>query len=135
MPSEQRFAFRFTTGHRRAARSFGITPQRAWLTLGDDLVSVRYGPWRVRTPLSNIASASITGPYAVLKTIGPPHLGLTDRGLTFASNHDAGVECLFRLPIAGIEPFGLFTHPNLTLTVADPTALLAALRARGVDVT
>ena len=134
MVSEQRFAFRFTAGHLRAARPFGIIPQRASVSVDDDVFSARYGPWRVRTPLSNIAAATITGPYYAVKTMGPPRLGLTDRGLTFASNHDAGVELVFRRPITGVEPFGFVTHPNLTVTVSDPEALLDVLRARGVAI-
>lgn len=134
MVAEQRFAFRFTTGHLRAARPFGITPERAWASVEHGEFSARYGRWRVRTPVSNIAAASITGPYSPLKTMGPPRLGVTDGGMTFASNHDAGVELVFRRPITGVEPFGVVKHPNLTVTVADPAALLGTLRAHGVDI-
>ena len=60
-------------------------------------------------------------PFA--KTAGPPRLGLTDRGLTFASNHDRGVELRFRDKVRGVDPLGLLRHPNLTVTVADVDAL------------
>jgi hypothetical protein len=86
-----RFPFRFDPAYRRLARLFGVTPERAWVDLGEEELGARYGPWRVRTPTSNIARVEVTGPYAFLKTAGPARLGITDRGLTFASNGDRGV--------------------------------------------
>lgn len=62
---------------------------------------------------------SITGPYRFVKTAGPAHLSLTDRGLTFATNGDRGVCLAMVEPVRGIDLFGLLPHPNLTLTVAD----------------
>ena len=76
-----RFPFRFDPGYRRLARLFGVTPERAWVDLGDEELEARYGPWRLRTPTRNIAAAEVTGPYAFFKTAGPARLGITDRGL------------------------------------------------------
>lgn len=123
-----RFSFRFDPAYRRLARPFGVTPERAWVHLNEDDLEARYGPWRVRTPLSNIASAEVTGPYSFLKTAGPARLAITDRGLTFASNGDRGVRIAFRDPVAGIERTGRIRHPELTVTVLDIDGLLAALR-------
>jgi hypothetical protein len=69
----------------------------------------------------------VTGPYAIPKVIGPPHLSFGDRGLTFASNPDAGTCVRFHQPVAGIDPFGLLRHPGLTVTVEDPEALAGLL--------
>ena len=66
-----RFPFRFDSAYRRLARLFGVTPERAWVDLGEEELEARYGPWRVRTPLRNVAAAEVTGPYAFLKTAGP----------------------------------------------------------------
>ena len=55
-------------------------------------------------------------------------LSLADRGLTFGSTAAGGVCVEFTHPRRGIEPFGLLRHPGLTLTVADPDGLVAALR-------
>jgi hypothetical protein len=90
----------------------------------------RFGPWRLRTSMANIAAVDITGPYAFLKTAGPARLGITDRGLTFASNGDRGVLISFHRPVPGIEPTGSLRHPELTVTVADVEGLAAVLRAR-----
>jgi hypothetical protein len=122
-----RFPFRFDPTYRRLARPFGVTPEGAWVDLSEDELEARYGPWRVRTPTSNIADAEVTGPYAFLKTVGPARLAITDRGLTFASNRDRGVCITFDAPVAGIDPFGRIRHPELTVTVLDVDGLVEAL--------
>ena len=98
-----RFPFRFDPTYRRVARLFNVAPERAWVGLGEGEFEARYGPWRVRTPRSNIADAEVTGPYAFLKTAGPARLAITDRGLTFASNGDRGVCVTFHSPVSGID--------------------------------
>jgi hypothetical protein len=123
------FPFRFELGYRRAALLFGVTAGSTSITISEDMLRVRFGTWRVRTPLSNIVQVEITGPYRFLKTAGPARLGLTDRGLTFATNHEQGVCMDFRQPITGIDPLGVVHHPNLTLTPADCDGLARALQS------
>lgn len=122
-----RFPFCFDPAYRRLARPFGVTPGRAWVELNEEEFEARYGPWRVRTPLNNIAAAEATGPYSFLKTAGPARLGITDRGLTFASNGDRGVCITFNSPVRGIDRSGRIRHPELTVTVLDVDGLIAAL--------
>ena len=122
-----RFPFRFDPAYRRLARPFGVTPQRAWVLVGEEEFEARYGPWCVRTPLSNIATAEATGPYSFLKTAGPARLAITDRGLTFASNGDRGVCITFNSPVRGIDRSGRIHHPELTVTLLDVDGLVAAL--------
>jgi hypothetical protein len=123
-----RFPFRFDPTYRRLARPFGVTPERSWVALSEEgEFEARYGPWRVRTPLSNIAAAEATGPYSFLKTAGPARLAITDRGLTFASNGDRGVRITFQSPVRGIDRAGRIRHPELTVTVLDVDGLIAAL--------
>jgi hypothetical protein len=122
-----RFPFRFDPTYRCLARLFGVTPERAWVDLGEEELEARYGPWQVRTPRRNIAGVEVTGPYALIKTAGPARLAITDRGLTFASNGDRGVCLSFHSPVAGIDRRGLIRHPTLTLTVCDIDGLVEAL--------
>ena len=124
------FRFRFEPRYRPAARVFGITDRRAVVRVGDGLLAARFGPWVVRTPLANIRSVSITGPYHFIKTAGPAHLSLADRGLTFATNGERGVCLDFLTPITGLDPFGLIHHPNLTVTVDRIEELVGVLAAR-----
>jgi hypothetical protein len=128
-----RFGFRFAPAYRWASLSFGVTFGNAWVEVGADTLSARFGPWRLRTPLGNVAAVEITGPYAFLKTAGPARLAFTDRGLTFASNGDRGVLISFHRPVSGLEPTGMLRHPELTVTVADVESLASRLRA-GADV-
>ncbi len=123
-----RFNFRFSPGYRAAGLCFGILPTTTEATITADAVSARFGPWHAHTSLDNIRDVAVTGPYAFLKTAGPAHLGLTDRGLTFATNGDQGVRLRFHTAIRGIEPTGLLRHPELTLTVADVDTFAARLR-------
>ena len=123
----QRFDFRFASGYRLAARLFGITPERAWVQIDDEHLLAHYGPWRLRTTLDNISRVAITGPYRFYRTAGPARLGITDGGLTFASNGDRGVLLSFRERVPAIDPLRLIRHPELTVTVADVHGLVSAL--------
>lgn len=125
MSSPRRFAFDFDPSYRRAARPFGITPDRAWVEVSDHLLDARYGRWRLTTELSNISSVAVTGPYNFFKTAGPAHLGVTDLGLTFASNGRRGTLITFRRRVRG---FGPIPHGELTVTVEDPEGLAQVLR-------
>jgi hypothetical protein len=128
-PIEQHFAFHFAPLYRLSGLPFGITAHTTGITVTAAELQVRFGPWRVHTPLANISLLRLTGPYAYLKTAGPARLGLTDRGLTFATNSRRGVCLAFHTPITGIEPTGRLRHPNLTLTPADCASLMTALGA------
>jgi hypothetical protein len=129
MPTTQRFHFDFDPRYARAARPFGVRPDNAWVEVGDDLLEARYGRWRVRTGLENVSSARITGPYRFIKTAGPPRLGITDLGLTLASNGRRGVLICFRRRVPGIDRLGLVRHRELTVTVAEPDELVGVLQA------
>ena len=128
--SERRFEFAFAPDYRRLAWVLGVTPETAWVEVGDETLEARFGHWRVRTPLTNVTGAEVTGPYAFWKTAGPARLAITDRGLTFATNGDRGVLILFAKRVGGLDPLGLVRHSELTVTVADPEALAELLRAR-----
>ena len=124
-----RFPFAFAKTYLPSALLLGITPKTAWVDVDEGELRVRFGLWRLRTPLDNVASAGESGGFTYLKTAGPPRLSLTDRGITFATNGDRAVCLLFREPVPVLDPAGRLRHPGATLTVADPPALLAALRS------
>lgn len=128
MSAVQTFPFRFTPAYRRAARLFGVTPDRSWVRVGDGVLDARFGPWRLRTSLGNVTSVAVTGPYSLAKTAGPARLALTDRGLTFATNGLRGVLITFARPVPGLLAFGLLPHSELTVTVADVDELARVLR-------
>lgn len=125
------FPFRFTTPYRIAGLPFGVTPGSTAVEVTADELRIRFGPWKLRTPLSNVEEWTETGPYQFVKTAGPAHLSLADRGLTCATNGDRGLCIAFRAPVPGIDPFGRIRHPAVTVTVTEPAALASALLASG----
>lgn len=126
-----RFPFRFAPSYRLPALAVGVTPRTAHVEVTETELVVRFGLWRLRTELTNVAGAERTGGFAFLKTAGPPHLSFTDRGVTFATNGDAAVCVRFHDPVSVLDPTGRVRHPGATLTVADPDGLLATLVDRG----
>lgn len=123
------FDFAFDPWYRYVALAFGVTADRTGVDVDDGRLVARYGFWRLETDLANVAGVEVSGPYRLLATIGPAHLSLVDRGLTFASNRDRGVCIKFREPVPGLEPTGRLRHPGLTVTVTDVDGLAAALTA------
>ena len=130
MVTVQRFGFAFDPSYRIAALPFGVTTGTAVVVVdtGQDTLIARFGPWCVRTTLHNITDTQVSGPYQRIKTMGPAHLSFADHGLTFATNARRGLCLSFADPVPGLEPTGRLRHPNLTVTVADPTGLAAAVR-------
>lgn len=123
------FGFGFEPWFRVAAAPFGIRPGTAHVTVVDGRLVARFGPWRVDTPVANVDGWDVTGPFAWWKTIGPAHLSIADRGLTFATNPRRALCIRFREPVGGMDPRHRLRHPGLTVTVADVPGLAAALAA------
>ena len=122
----RRFEFEFAAAYRAAALPFGVTPRTAYVDVGDGPsgeLRVRFGPWSLRTPLSNVASVQRTGPFAFLKTAGPAHLSFTDRGVTFATNGEAGLCVQLHEAVRTLDPTGRLRHPGATMTVRDVEGL------------
>jgi hypothetical protein len=124
-----RFDFEFADAYRAPALLFGITRATSGVVVDDDELRIRFGPWFVRTPLRNVDGSEITGPYGFVKTVGPAHLSLADRGLTFATNGDRGLCIRFVHPVAGIDPLGMIRHPAVTVTVEALEELAATLES------
>lgn len=127
VPPAFHFRFRFSFPFLVAALPFGITPARCSVTVDDHDLSARFGPWTFRTPLDNIADATVTGPYSWPKVIGPPHLSLADGGVSLASNPGPGVCVRFREGVPVLLPGGVVRHPAVTLTVDEPQRLAELL--------
>ncbi|MFC4121909.1 hypothetical protein [Nonomuraea zeae] len=119
----QWFGFAFEDRYRPLLSVLGIRPDTCRLTLTDELLRVRFGPWLVLSPRGNVAGAELSGPYSPLKVIGV-RMSLADRGLTFGTSTAQGVCLRFRRPVSGSDPLGLLRHPALTVTVDDPARLV-----------
>lgn len=127
-----RFDFDFAARFRLPLGLAGITPSTAAVYLREGCFEVRFGAWSLSTPLANITTAEVSGPFRWARAVGV-RLSLADRGITFGTNARRGVCLTFAEPVRGIEPFGLLRHPGATVTVREPEALMLALREAGVS--
>ena len=124
-----RFEFAFDAGPAGRAwlRTIRVRRENSWVEVADGTLTAKFGHWRIRTPLSNVAEAHVAGPYREIKAIGL-RLSLSDHGLTFGTNAHRGVCIHFREPLRTITLVP-FRHPNLTVTVERPEELARELQA------
>lgn len=127
---DERFEFAFSRAYRLPALAVGVTPATAYVGVAGDRLTVRFGPWRLETALDNVAGHELTGGFAFVRTAGPPHLSLADRGVSFCTNADRALCLRFVEPVRVLDPTGRLRHPGATVTVADPARLAAALDRR-----
>ena len=123
----RRFLMRREEPFAVASRFFGVRYDNAYVDVDAEQLEIRFGPWRLTTPMSNVAGAEVTGPFAWWKVIGPAHLSLKDRGITFATSGGKAVCIRFKEPVPALEPRGLIRHPGATVTVAEPEELVRAV--------
>lgn len=119
----EEFRFRWTTAYRLLAAPFLIAPRTASVRAEAAELTVRFGPWAMRTPIDNVVGSEITSGYSLIETAGPPHLSLADRGVTFATNGDRGLCIRFAFAVPGIDPLRRIRHPAATVTVEDIAGL------------
>ena len=115
------------SAYRAAALPFGVAPANAFVRVTYDELGVRFGPWGLRTSRANVIDAEETTGYSFVRTAGPAHLSLADRGVTFATNAGPGLCIRFAAPVKAIDPLGLLRHPGATVTVEDLQGLRRAL--------
>jgi hypothetical protein len=120
--SSMRFPFAFDFPLAAPLVVLGVTPYTAHVDVGDGWFDVRFGLWRLRTPLANVGPLHVTGPYNPVRALGL-RLSLADRGVTFGTNARAGLCVEFREPVPAVLPGGLLRHPGATVTVRDPERL------------
>jgi len=90
----------------------------------DGLVRATYGRFRVETPLDNVDHTLVTGPHRWFTAVGL-RLSFADDGLTFGTNHHAGLCIAFVEPVPKV--IGWRQHSALWVSVADPEGLAEAI--------
>ncbi len=121
-----RFPIRIGRKSRLLLRLFGVKGGDAWVDLDGDF-DARFGAYRLRTPLANVASWRIEGPWLWLTAIGV-RMSLRHRDLTFGGSPHGGVRVNFRERV----PYGPLRIPALYVTVDDLEGLARALTDRGI---
>jgi hypothetical protein len=106
---------------------FGVRPSNAYVELGDDELDAHFGFFRFRTPMCNLTSWRIEGPWRWITAIGV-RLSIRHRDLTFGGTNRGGVRVDFKEPVR----MGGMRIPALYLTVEDLEGFAAALAERGL---
>jgi hypothetical protein len=125
-PTVQRFPIELGRRSRLLLRLLGVRQERAYVDLGEDL-DARFGFGHLRTPLSNVVSWRIEGPWSWITAIGIRR-SVRHGDFTFAGTHRGGVRVDFRERVRAMG----FHVPALYVTVEDPATFTAALTARGI---
>jgi hypothetical protein len=95
------------------------------VTLTDDgQLRASYGRFSLETPLANVDHTRVTGPHRWYTAVGV-RLSFADDGLTFGTNHTAGLCIAFAEKVPKV--IGLKDHSALWVSVADPGALATAI--------
>ena len=103
---------------------FGFKQDRDGVTLADDAFEATFGFFRVTTARDNITGAHITRDYRWWTAFGVRG-SMADDGLSFGTNHEAGVCIHFAEKVASrLSKSG---HSALTVTVEDLDGLTRAL--------
>lgn len=105
---------------------FRVRPETAYVDLGEEL-EARFGFGHLRTPLANVVSWRIEGPWLWITAIGIRR-SVRHADFTFAGTPRGGVRLDFREPVKAMG----FQVPALYVTVADPEGFAAELAARGI---
>ncbi len=107
---------------------FGVHDDgRAKVRLADGQFSATFGRFGARTPLSNIASWDITGPYSSLRAVGVRRT-IPKPDLSFGGSAHGGLRVHFRERVRAAR----LMNTELYVTVDDLEGLGAALTARGI---
>ena len=123
----QRFPIRVGQRSRPFLRVlFGVKADNAYVDLDGEL-DARFGRSRLQTPIANLASWRIEGPWLWITAIGI-RTSVRHRDVTFGGSPRGGVRIDFKERVR----FGFLDIPALYVTVEDLEGLAAALTERGI---
>ncbi|MEM7276366.1 MAG: hypothetical protein AAF547_25050 [Actinomycetota bacterium] len=123
MADAQFFAYRVDNRWRPLFASLRLRPTDG-VTVADGRLVATYGWARVDTALSNVDHTLRTGPHRWYTAVGL-RLSLSDDGITFGTNHRAGLCIAFVEPVRRV--IGLRPHSALWVSVEDLDGLAAAI--------
>ena len=121
-----RFPIRIGRRSRPIVRLFTATPATAYAEVGDD-VEIRFGRFRIRTPVANIERYRVEGPFTWIKAIGVRR-SVVAGDVSFCGSAHGAVRMDVRQPI----PWGPFHVPAIWAGADDLDGLAAELARRGI---
>src|SRR4249919_4031825 len=123
---DQHFAYAIDRRYLPVLVPFGVRPAKDGVTLTDGSFLATFGFFRLTTSRTNITGAHITRNYRWWTAFGVRR-SMVDDGLSFGTNHNAGVCIHFAEKVP--SPLRRSGHSALTVTVADLEGLTNALGA------
>ena len=106
---------------------FGVTSDKAWVSIGDGLITARFGWYEFRTPIDNVRRWRIEGPWLWITAIGVRR-GIRHGDVSFAGSPRGGV----RLDLRERVRWTIFHVPVLYVGVDDLEGFAAELAALGI---
>jgi hypothetical protein len=125
----QRFPIRLGPRSRPLLRLFGVRGQDdAYLDIGPDGLEARFGFGHASTPLANIVSWRLEGPWRWITAIGIRR-SIRHADVAFDGSYHGGIRLDFREPIR----MGPWKVPALYASVDDLEGCAAACAALGIQ--
>jgi hypothetical protein len=121
-----RFPIRIGRRSRLYLRLWTVRRESAFVELDRDL-DVHFGRFRLRTPIANLASWRIEGPWLWVTAIGVRRSN-RHGDVSFAGSPHGGVRIDFHQRV----PWGIFNVPAIYIGADDLDGLAAELSRRGV---
>ena len=121
-----RFPIRIGRRSRGYLRLWTVRPETAFVDVADE-VDVHFGRFRIRTPIANIASWRIEGPWLWITAIGV-RMSIRHHDVSFAGSPRGGV----RLDFRDLVRWGPFKVPAIYVGVDDLDGFAAELARRGI---
>ena len=109
---------------------FGVRADHSWIDLGDGpdgVLEVQFGWSHFRTPMSNVTSWQIEGPWQWITAIGV-RMSIRHGDVTFGGSPHGGVRIDFVTPVR----WTIFRVPAIYVPADDLDGLAAELERRGV---
>jgi len=107
--------------------AFGVTPDRAWVDVGDGVIRVRFGRFLVTAPIADAVGWRIEGPWAWITAIGV-RMSIRHRDISFAGSPRGGVRVDFRRRVR----WRFLRIPAIYYGVDDLEGFAAELTALGI---
>src|SRR3954449_12955167 len=107
--------------------AFGVTPERAYVDLGEATIVVRFGRFEVTAPLAAARRWRIEGPWLWVTAIGV-RMSIRHRDLSFAGSPRGGV----RMDLRERYPYGPLRIPAFYVGVEDLEGFAAELSGLGI---
>jgi hypothetical protein len=121
-----RFPIRIGRRSRPYLRLWTVRPDTAFAELNDD-IDVHFGRFVIRTPVANVASWRIEGPFLWITAIGIRR-SIRHGDVSFAGSPHGGVRIDFRQPVS----WGRMKVPAIYIGADDLDGLAAELTRRGI---